>query len=510
VSNAAKSAPPAPEPEEDVEEIVVEDAEDEVVYDLKPSKPPPAVAPSPAVRQPTGPHQAGTPQVTAPMPLNQRRVAAPPPQAAPPPPAVAQPSGSHRTAGPADVTRLIAEADIFVKYGLKQKALAHLQSAAQFDPLNIEVHARLRDLYTEMGDGVSASRHSTTAAEIISPTDPESALAEVTHALQLDPSNEAGIALYTQLTGQTPYGEEVSAEYAQDQLQQAEGYPDDAYAAAEFARQPDDNTNTSPVEGAGAGRDIEEGLDEAEFFVTQGLYDEARDTLTQLLEAHPGHPLIIERLEELEAMLQAQATPAEDEEFALAEKLAEEVQNVQDAGGAQFNDGGQMIDVETVFEQFKKGIEKTVSADDADTHYDLGIAYKEMGLTEDAVSEFHVAAQNPKRQCISETMIGLCYMERNDVATAIEHFKRALQAPMRTDREEMGLYFELGNGYESVGDLSEAMYFFQKVEKRDPTFRNVHARVQRLAAHVNSGTRTQPNEPEMDDVDRAFAELLKG
>jgi tetratricopeptide (TPR) repeat protein len=501
VSTAAKSAPP-PETEEDVEEIVVEDAEDEVVYDLKPSKPPAAAAPS-AARQPSGPlPAAGSPQMTAPLPLNQRRVPAPAPAA----PVASPATGSHRVAGPADVTRLIAEADIFVKYGLKQKALAHLQNAVQIDALNIEVHARLRDLYTEMGDGVAAAHHSTTAAEIISPTDPESALAEVTHALQLDPSNEAGIALYTQLTGQPPYGEEVSAEYAQDQLQQ--GYPDDAYAAAEYARQGDEGA--ASAEGAATGRDIEEGLDEAEFFVTQGLYDEARDTLTQLLEAHPGHPLIIERLEELEAMLQAQAAPAEDQSFALAEKLAEEVQNVQEASGAHFDDGGQMIDVETVFEQFKKGIEKTVSADDADTHYDLGIAYKEMGLTEDAVSEFNVAAQNPKRQCIAETMIGLCYMERNDVATAIEHFKRALQAAAKTDREEMGLYFELGNAYESVGDLSEAMYFFQKVEKRDPSFRNVHARVQRLAAHVNSGTRTQPNEPEMDDVDRAFDELLKG
>ena len=107
-------------------------------------------------------------------------------------------------------------------------------------------------------------------------------------------------------------------------------------------------------------------------------------------------------------------------------------------------------------------------------------------------------------------MIGACLAERNDLATAIEHFKRALQAPVKNDREEMGLYFELGNAYEAVGDLSEAMYFFQKAEKRDPTFRNVSARVQRLRAHVNSGTRTQPNEPEMDDVDRAFDELLKG
>ncbi len=497
VSNAARaaSAPPPPEVEEDVEEIVVEDSDEDVVYDLKPSKPPTAAAAPP----PSG-------QSTAALPLSQRRVPAPPPSQQQPQAPLTQ-TGSQRTVGPADVLRLIAEADIFVKYGLKQKALGHLHSAVQIDPINIEAHARLRDLYTEMGDGVAASRHSTIAAEVIAPSDPDSALAEVTHALQLDPGNEAGIALYTQLTGQAPFEEQPQGEYAGEEQAQ---YPDDAYAAAEFARQ-GEITSVGATEGtAASGRDIEEGLDEAEFFVTQGLYDEARDTLTNLLEAHPGHPLIIDRLEELEAMLQAQAAPADDQSFALAEKLAEEVENVEQSGGAQFNDGQQMIDVETVFEQFKKGIEKTVSADDADTHYDLGIAYKEMGLTDDAISEFGIAAQNPRRQCVSEMMIGACLAERNDLATAIEHFKRALQAPVKNDREEMGLYFELGNAYEAVGDLSEAMYFFQKAEKRDPTFRNVSARVQRLRAHVNSGTRTQPNEPEMDDVDRAFDELLKG
>ncbi len=517
-----RSAPP-PETEESEEEIIVEDSDEEAVYDLKPSKRPGAAVSQPvpvAVPPPARMPQMSPPssqQQTAPMPLSLRkqssdalRAAKPAPAPVPQPP---PPTGASRAApGPADALRLIAEADIFVKYGLKQKALGHLLSAVEIDAGNIEIHARLRDLYTEMEDGVAAARHSVIAAEIIAPTDPDSAVAEVTHALQLDPSCESGIALYTQLTGQSPYGEEpAQGEYGQEVEQplpdENAAYPDDAFAAAAFARESEESTAADATAGT-SGRDIEEGLDEAEFFVTQGLYDDARDSLTGLLEAHPGHPLIIERLEELEAMLQAQAAPAEDASFALAEKLAEEVQQVE--AGAQFNDGGEMIDVEQVFAQFKKGIEKTVSTDDADTHYDLGIAYKEMGLTEDAVSEFRIASQNARKHCISETMIGLCLMERNDVATAIEHFKRALAAPLRTDREEMGLYFELGNSYETVGDLSEAMYYFQKVEKRDPTFRSVRARVARLAAHVNSGAREQPSGPEMDDVDRAFDELLKG
>jgi tetratricopeptide (TPR) repeat protein len=102
-------------------------------------------------------------------------------------------------------------------------------------------------------------------------------------------------------------------------------------------------------------------------------------------------------------------------------------------------------------------------------------------------------------------------MEKGDVHPAIEHFKQALVAPYRGDREEMALFFELGNAYEAVGEYGEALYFFQKVEKRDPKFRNVYQRVQRLAAHVKSGARQQLAQgAEMDEVDRAFDELLKG
>jgi tetratricopeptide (TPR) repeat protein len=263
-------------------------------------------------------------------------------------------------------------------------------------------------------------------------------------------------------------------------------------------------------DGLPAGGDIEEGLDEAEFFVTQGLYDDARESLQTLLAAHPNHPLVIERLEELESLMQAQIAPEDDQTFALAEKLAEEVDHVQQASGPQFNDGGEMIDVETVFAQFKKGVDRVISPDDAETHFDLGTAYKEMGLLDDAINEFKISAQNPKKSTLAETMIGLCHMERGDLPAAIECFRRALQSPSKSEREELGLYFELGNAYETAGDLSEALYFLQKVEKRDPQFRGVRQRVQRISARVNSGARQQPGTAEMDDVDRAFDDLLKG
>ncbi len=66
----------------------------------------------------------------------------------------------------------------------------------------------------------------------------------------------------------------------------------------------------------------------------------------------------------------------------------------------------------------------------------------------------------------------------------------------------------MGNAYESVGDLSEALYFFQKVDKRDPSFRNVRQRVMRLQGAMH-GVSDSPRGPGREDLDRSFDEHFK-
>ncbi|MCB9603390.1 MAG: tetratricopeptide repeat protein [Sandaracinus sp.] len=256
--------------------------------------------------------------------------------------------------------------------------------------------------------------------------------------------------------------------------------------------------------------EVEETLDEVDFFLAQGLFDAAKNTIEDALSAHPGHPLLEEKLEEiteLQLMSRAAYRPPvvsdEDEAFALAERLAEELgdEHVEDLSGSD------VLDVDEVFEQFKKGVEQQIGLEDTDTHFDLGIAYKEMGLLEDAMKEFELAMRNPQRECICQTMVGLCYMEQGKTTDAISRFKRGLYAEAKTDREELGLYFELGHAYEMLQDPKEALYYFQKVAKRDPDFREVGSRIANL---TNPGDPGQPP-PEalvLDDVDAAFDDLL--
>jgi len=60
-----------------------------------------------------------------------------------------------------------------------------------------------------------------------------------------------------------------------------------------------------------------------------------------------------------------------------------------------------VADVDAVFAQFKSAAFRSqVEETDSATHYDLGVAYKEMGLVSDALKEFSLAARDPARDCM--------------------------------------------------------------------------------------------------------------
>jgi tetratricopeptide (TPR) repeat protein len=269
----------------------------------------------------------------------------------------------------------------------------------------------------------------------------------------------------------------------------------------------------------------------------EGLFTQARAIVSELQVTLPNHPLVLDKAREIEELAAASSgvsavaqplhpaassmpaalasEPPElemeyeelspgDEGFDFAEKLAEELAEVAEI--APMDEGAEMIDVETVFEQFKKGVAEQVSEDDSDTHFDLGIAYKEMGLLPDARREFQVAMGDPRRRCLCWTMIGLIYMEEGQPRDAIEAFQSGLESPEQTPAETVGLHYELGMACEAAGLTDQARLHYEYVFKREPQFREVGQRLQRLGGP--SGDTDDLLMESMDDVNAAFDALI--
>jgi tetratricopeptide (TPR) repeat protein len=222
---------------------------------------------------------------------------------------------------------------------------------------------------------------------------------------------------------------------------------------------------------------LEEELEEVEFFIQQGLYDEAVNMLTELSQAYPGNPLVLEKLNELSSV--GEADDLLDQSFDLGSQIPNELGDDSEFSQPLTSEDG----VKDVFEQFKQGVAQQVDAGDANTHYDLGVAYKEMGLVEDAVAEFEIARENPEREAISQTMIGDCFVQAGQLTDAINAYKRGLYAERKTPDEELQLYYALGTTYLALADNAEALYYFQKVAKREPNFRDVQQQINTLQGY---------------------------
>jgi tetratricopeptide (TPR) repeat protein len=140
--------------------------------------------------------------------------------------------------------------------------------------------------------------------------------------------------------------------------------------------------------------------------------------------------------------------------------------------------------VEEVFETFKEHVKAAVEAGDFRTHYDLGIAYKEMGLLDDAIAEFRVASGAPELYREACSMMGLCHWERQEADEAIRWYRAAIDAPGAEEVPLSGLRYDLAGMLEQIGDVQGAYELLATVLAEEPSYRDVGRRVAALRGRL--------------------------
>jgi len=138
--------------------------------------------------------------------------------------------------------------------------------------------------------------------------------------------------------------------------------------------------------------------------------------------------------------------------------------------------------LEEIFKEFKKGVDKQLGKEDYDTRYNLGIAYKEMGLIDEAIAEFQLAAKDEARLLECSSMLGICFMEKGMPKLAVKWFEKGLEAPGRRDEEYQALRYDLAAAHEAAGDTQEALSLFTELYGQDANFRDVASKVRDLRA----------------------------
>ena len=140
-----------------------------------------------------------------------------------------------------------------------------------------------------------------------------------------------------------------------------------------------------------------------------------------------------------------------------------------------------------IFKEFKKGVDKQLSQEDYDTRYNLGIAYKEMGLLDEAIAEFQLAAKDPNRLLECSSMLGICFMDKGMPKLAIKWFERGLKSEGRTEEEYLGLRYDLASAHEAAGDSDTALSIYTELYGQDANFRDVATKVKERRGARTSG-----------------------
>jgi tetratricopeptide (TPR) repeat protein len=249
------------------------------------------------------------------------------------------------------------------------------------------------------------------------------------------------------------------------------------------------------VETAGEGHPraeslVEDDLEEVDFYVGQAMYGEASDALRALFDRYPDHPLLLAKMREIEALeggvepaaLETPPTGRETPVGSPVEMTGTDALSLDEIEEVSADD----LDLEesdaprpAAKRKPTVMLQKPVEENDADTHYDLGLAYKEMGLHDEAIKAFEKVLRSPGREVQCRVMIGMCYREQGQLNESVTQFKEGLHANA-TERERLSLYYELGITYEAMGDNGEALYYFEAVTKRDSNFADAAQRAEAL------------------------------
>ena len=142
--------------------------------------------------------------------------------------------------------------------------------------------------------------------------------------------------------------------------------------------------------------------------------------------------------------------------------------------------GDESADFQRMLSQFREKVSENIGADDATAHYDLGTAFKEMGLLDEAIAEYQQALRASADHLATYELLGQTFLEKGEPEAALRSLTRALDAPFEVEDELMGIYYYLGKSYEAVGNKDQALEFYDRVFSLDINFADVTERLRAL------------------------------
>ncbi len=436
---------------------------------------------------------------------------------------------------PERISEELEEADFYLEQGLLDEAEAVYTKVVSLVPNHPHAMLRLGEIATRRGDESAAAAPTSAPPQPIA--DPEESLPEQfdeseigmdladwheefheDDAAEVAPS-EQEIDLPSEAADEIGETDATDQDVAASDLVADSDRAEDSIAGEDLVAAQSDLASDLGLDDAA---DLGIGAQVAGVAAASTEDDEATGTESRAM-AEITQPADLEPLEASESPLVASGTPeggdsgltapADDFGFDLAAELSQSFEHDPGASGSGLagssGHGNTSEDgFASVFAEFKKGVSATLTEKDYQAHYDLGIAYREMGLLSDAITELRLAMSDPERRVGCLHLMGICANEMGEPEQAIGHLTAALDSEGISGETVLAVKLDLGAAHESVGDITAARRVYEEVYEVDPHFADVVARLDDLA---------KPEEVESDDDDgpateeyESFAEFAGG
>jgi tetratricopeptide (TPR) repeat protein len=235
-------------------------------------------------------------------------------------------------------------------------------------------------------------------------------------------------------------------------------------------------------------------LELADALFRAGHADKARAVYQRVLELAPDDPRAQVALSTFEPPPRQQPTPtavrtvrheapsASDDFVNLSDWLAEDQapKSTRMVVDEEAPTGDEEADFADMLRKFKQGVAENVDDEDFESHYDLGVAYKEMGLVDEAIAEFQKALRGATGRVRTYEALGQCFLEKQQFQVAATILSRALNEQGIADDQLVGVLYLLGYCSEALRAQADALAYYQRVFAVDIQFRDVADRLARL------------------------------
>jgi tetratricopeptide (TPR) repeat protein len=142
--------------------------------------------------------------------------------------------------------------------------------------------------------------------------------------------------------------------------------------------------------------------------------------------------------------------------------------------------GDEDKDFAEMLAHFRQKVSENIDVEDSASHYDLGVAFMEMGLVDEAIAEFQVALRGGANPLATLELLGQCFVDKAQYAVAGRVLDRALNLPGAADGDLVGVLYLLGRVDEGTGRPESAVEYYERVVSVDIRFRDTAQRIERL------------------------------